>query len=72
MLNNYQIKWDYECSNIVANIFPADPDPGQNSTFSEYGHVAYQIKGNDTCSNKVENILPVDSPPQTLEVGSKF
>ena len=30
---------------------------GQNSTFSEYGHVAYQIKGNDTCSNMVANIL---------------
>ena len=34
---------------------------GQNSTFSEYGHVAYQIKGNDACSNMVTNILPIVS-----------
>ena len=32
---------------------------GQNSTFSEYGHVAYQIKGNEACINMVANILPV-------------
>ena len=25
----------------------------QNSTFSEYGHVAYQIQGNDVYSNMV-------------------
>ena len=44
---------------MVANILPADPYPslhppltlgvgtkGQNSTFSEHGHVAYQIKWN--------------------------
>ena len=24
---------------------------GQNSTFSEYGHVTYQFKENDECSN---------------------
>ena len=28
----------------------------QNSTFSEYGHVAYQIKRNDSCSNIAANI----------------
>ena len=33
---------------------------GQNSTFSEYGHVPNQIKGNDACSNTVAYILPVD------------
>ena len=42
----------------------------QNSTFSEYGHVAYRIKGNDACSNMVANILPVDTP-STPGVGSK-
>ena len=36
----YQIKWNHYCSNIVANILPADPSPnpgmgslGQNSSF---------------------------------------
>ena len=33
---------------------------GQNSTFSEHGHVAYKIKGNHKCSNMVANILPAD------------
>ena len=53
---------------MVANILPAEPRPdvgmgsiGQNSTFSEHGHIAYQIKGNHQCSNMVANILP--SPP---------
>ena len=36
---------------------------GQNSTFSEHGHVAYQIKGNHECSNMVANILPTDPLP---------
>ena len=31
---------------------------GQNSTFSEHGHVAYQFKGITKCSNMVANILP--------------
>ena len=35
----------------------------QNSTSSEYGHVAYQIKRNQTCSNIIGNILPADPPP---------
>ena len=30
---------------------------GQNSTFSEHGHVAYQIKGGDECSNMQVHIL---------------
>ena len=34
----------------------------QNSTISEYGHVAYQIKGNNTCSNMVASILPYTHP----------
>ena len=48
----YQSKGNHECSNIVANILPADCHPltlgfgskGYYFTFSEYGHVAYQIK----------------------------
>ena len=43
---------------------------GQNSTFSEYGHVAYQFKGTDACSNMVAKILPLDTP-STLGVGLK-
>ena len=36
---------NHECSNMVANILPAPPDPkGQNLTFLE--HVAYQINCN--------------------------
>ena len=42
----------------------------QNSTFSEYGHVAYQIKADDAGSNMVANILPTDTP-STQGVGSK-
>ena len=45
-----------------ASVYPLLPSgglrgcgTGQNSTFSEYGHVAYQIKGNDACINMVEN-----------------
>ena len=67
----YQIKENHECSNMVANILPADTTQrhpatlgmgsvGQNSTFSEHGHVAYQIKENQECSNMVATILPSD------------
>ena len=35
---------------------------GQNSTFSEHGHVAYQINENHECSNVVANILPTEDP----------
>ena len=35
---------------------------GQNSTFSEHGHVAYQIKGNHGSSNMVADIMPADPP----------
>ena len=52
-----QINGNHECSNMVANILPADPthlhhltlgfgSKGHKSTFSEHGHVAYQIKMN--------------------------
>ena len=43
---------------------------GQNSTFSEHGHVAFQIKENHDCSNTVPYILPADPPNPTLEMGS--
>ena len=64
----YQIEENHECSNMVANILPADPPPpalgkgsiGQNSTFSEHGLVAYQIKENLKCNNMDANILPLD------------
>ena len=60
-----------KCSNMVANILPTDPPPpnpgdgskGQNSTFSEHGHVTYQIKENQECSNMVANILTADPYP---------
>ena len=43
-------------------FYPYTPPSGskdQNSTFSEYVHVAYQIKENNECSNMVVNILPL-------------
>ena len=46
---------------------------GQNSSFSEHGHVAYQIKENQECNTMVANSLPADTPPppiQTLGMGS--
>ena len=46
---------------------------GQNSTFSQHGHVAYQIKWNHECRNMVANILPADLPPTILGIKrSKF
>ena len=68
----YQINENQECSNMVANILPADlPHPqtlgirsvGQNSTFSEHVNVAYQINENQECSHMVGNILTADPPP---------
>ena len=44
----------------------AQVSKGQNSTFSEHGHVAFKIKLNGIM---VANILPAD--PQTLAVRSK-
>ena len=48
-----KLKEIMKCSNMVANILPADPSLtlgmgliGQNSILTEHGHVAYQIKGN--------------------------
>ena len=36
---------------------------GQNSTFSEHGHVAYRLNGTSKCSNIVANFLPADHTP---------
>ena len=44
--------------------------PGQNQTFSEYGHVASQIKTDDAGSNMVANFLFTDTP-LTQGMGSK-
>ena len=43
---------------------------GQNSTFSEHGHVAYPIKENEDCRTMVANNLPADTTPLTLGMGS--
>ena len=64
----FHVEGNQECSNMVANILPAEPPRpppstlevgsiGKTSTFSEHGHVAYQIKGNHNCSNMVNNYL---------------
>ena len=67
---------------MVANILPADPLPilgvglnGQNSTVSEYSHVAYQIKGDDACSDMVvkkfqQTPPPPPPPPAPPDTGS--
>ena len=58
----YRIEGNDACGNMISNILPVDPicprpsDPGegskgQNSTFSEHGHVAYLILGNDECKH---------------------
>ena len=47
-------------------------DRGENSTASEYGHVAYQIKGDDPCSNIVAHILPVYPLPRSKGQNSAF
>ena len=71
----YQIKENQECSNILANILPADPPTityspdsgdGVNRFFLEYGHVVYQIKENHECSYILANILPAGPLPPPL------
>ena len=83
----YQIKGNHECSSIVANILLADPykptpipltlslgsgSKGQNSTFSDHGHVSYdEIKENLECSNMVANMMSLPPPPPPiLGIGS--
>ena len=55
----FQITWNHECSNMVANHLSADTPHGQNSTFLEHVHVAYQIIWNQECSNIQAHILSV-------------
>ena len=55
---------------MVANSLPADtppPDPGvgskgQNSFFSEHGHVTCHIKWNHDCSNMQAHNLSLHTP----------
>ena len=56
----YQIKGNHECTNMVANILPADPQYphtlgmraiGQNSSFAEYVMLHIIIYWNHKCSN---------------------
>ena len=58
---------------MVANILPADPPPptlgmgsiGQNSAFSEHGHVAYQIKWNHEMQQHGSKYFARRPPPPT-------
>ena len=67
------LKENHEYSNIVENILPAYPLPknhrdgtiGQNSTFSEHGHVAYQIKWNHEMQQHCSKYFVRRSPPHT-------
>ena len=63
-----QFQETHKCSNMVANILPADPPPSleywvsrSKFNFLEHGHVAYQIKENHEGRNMETNILPTDS-----------
>ena len=84
----YQIIENHECSNMVANILPAEPAPiaqtlgmgsiGQNSTCSEHGHVAYQINGNHEMQQHGSKCfarrtpLPPPPPPSSTTLGDGF
>ena len=54
----------------VQIIYPRTPhtptlgvgSKGQNSTFSEHGHVVYQIKWDHKCSNRKAHILSLHTP----------
>ena len=53
-----------KCSNMVANNLPPR-GLGQNSTFSEQGHVAYQFKGMEH-RPPCKHIFSPDSHPQPV------
>ena len=57
-------------NNIYIVPTPRMGSIGQNSTFSERGHVAYQIKVNQECSNMVAIYFARRPPFLTLEMGS--
>ena len=67
---------------MVANILPTDPlapttqgmgSIGQNSTFSEHGHVAYQFKGNQEMQPHGSNYFNrrPPSPYDPIGIGQK-
>ena len=70
-----------QCSYMIANICPQTPpltlgmgSLGQNSTFSEHGHVEYQIKGNHQIqqhSSKLFARRPLPNPAVGVKI-SKF
>ena len=76
----YQIKGNQVCSNMVANILPADPPPPPHTHLPQnmVMLLAYHIKGNRECSNMVASILRANAypripPPPVGEIkSSKF
>ena len=66
---------------MVANISPGESIPtpitltlrlgskGQNSNFSEHGHVAYQIKGNHEMQQHGSKYFARRHPPQPKTLG---
>ena len=72
----YQIKGNHECSNMIADIFPADPSTpppppkgstGQIQLFQNMVMLHIKLKGITKCSNMIAKILPADPlPPLTL------
>ena len=67
----YQIKENHKCSNMVANILPADTlDPGDGVNRSKFNFknmvmLHINLKGITICSSMVANILPADPYPTT-------
>ena len=71
----YQIKGNHMCSNMVANILPADPppppppDPGNGvnkikiQLFQNMVMLHIILNGLMKCSNMIANILPADPHP---------
>ena len=71
-----KLKGITKCSNIVANILPADPSPssrhyprrwGQKvkvQLFQNMAMLHIKFKGITNYTNIVANILPADAPPQ--------
>ena len=45
---------------------------GQNSHFSEHGHVSYQIKGNDACRKMVGNTFTHRPPSHPIKNSTFF
>ena len=46
----------FEALGLIPGVNIGGRVEAQNSTVSEYGHVAYQIQGNDIYSNMVANM----------------